>query len=80
MLFRSEAGNILGDVVINVPRAESQAEAYGTGFYDEIYRLLIHGILHLSGYEHENSRYRAEKMRNKEEVVFDAVKKMDSKH
>ncbi|GBD97202.1 MAG TPA: rRNA maturation RNase YbeY [Nitrospirae bacterium] len=79
-LNHSEAGNILGDVVINVARAESQAEAYGTGFYDEIYHLLIHGVLHLSGYEHENSRYRAGKMRKKEEEIFDAVKKMDSKH
>ena len=78
-LDNSEAGNILGDVVINVARAESQAETSGTGFYDEIYRLLIHGILHLSGYDHENSRYRAGKMRKKEEEIFDAVKEMDSK-
>ncbi len=72
-----EAGNVLGDVVINVPRAESQAEEYGTGFYDEIYRLLIHGILHLSGYNHEGSAYRARKMRKKEEELMDAIKEMD---
>ena len=75
-----EAGNVLGDIVISVPRAESQAEEYGTGFYDEIYRLLIHGILHLSGYDHEDSEYKARKMRKKEEELLDAVKEMDSEH
>jgi probable rRNA maturation factor len=71
--------NILGDIVINVPRAESQARVYGTGFYDEIYRLLIHGTLHLLGYDHEKSGYGARKMRKKEQEIMDAVKKMDRK-
>ena len=71
--------NILGDIVINVPRAESQAKICGTGFYDEIYRLLIHGTLHLLGYDHEKSEYRARKMRKKEQELFYAAKEMDSK-
>ncbi len=71
--------NILGDIVINVPRAESQAREYGTGFYDEIHRLLIHGTLHLLGYDHEKSQYGARKMRKKEQEIMDAVKKMDRK-
>jgi probable rRNA maturation factor len=71
--------NILGDIVINVPRAESQAKIFGTGFYDEIYRLLIHGTLHLLGYDHEKSEYRARKMRKKEQELFYAAKEMDSK-
>ncbi len=70
--------NILGDIVINVPRAESQAKTFGTGFYDEIYRLLIHGTLHLLGYDHEQSRYSDKKMRKKEEEIFNALKEMDS--
>ena len=71
--------NILGDIVINVPRAESQAKTLGTGFYDEIYRLLIHGTLHLLGYDHEKSEYKARKMRKKEQEIFNAIKKMDCK-
>ncbi|MEW6601914.1 MAG: rRNA maturation RNase YbeY [Nitrospirota bacterium] len=70
--------NILGDIVINVPRAEAQAGEYGTGFYDEILRLLIHGTLHLLGYDHEKSQYGARKMRRKEQEIMDAVKKMDN--
>ena len=76
---KSEADNILGDIVINIPRAETQAKDFGSAFYDELYRLLIHGILHLLGYEHEASNYKAQKMRKKEQEIFDAVKKMDKK-
>jgi probable rRNA maturation factor len=71
--------NVLGDIVINIPRAESQARTFGTGIYDEINRLLIHGTLHLLGYDHEKSEYGARKMRKKEQEIMDAVKKMDRK-
>lgn len=58
--------NILGDVVINIYRAESQADYAGMDLYDEIYRLLIHGTLHLLGYEHENGGPDKKKMERKE--------------
>ena len=71
---------ILGDIVISVPRAESQAKMYGWGFHDEVSRLLIHGTLHLLGYDHEKTVYKAGKMRKKETELFNAIKKMDQKH
>ncbi|MBI5100198.1 MAG: rRNA maturation RNase YbeY [Nitrospirae bacterium] len=71
---------LLGDIVINIPHAEYQAKIYGWSFYDELLRLLIHGTLHLLGYDHEKSVYKARMMRKKELEVFNAVKKMDSKH
>ena len=71
---------LLGDIVINVPCAESQAKMYGWGFYDEISRLLIHGTLHLLGYDHEKTVYMARKMRKKEQEILNAIKKMDPKH
>jgi len=61
---------LLGDIVINIPRAVSQAKESGTGFYKELYRLLIHGILHLLGYDHEKSRYKARIMKRKEEELL----------
>ena len=69
--------NILGDIVINIPKAESQAIEYGIGFYEELYRLLIHGALHLVGYDHELSKHEARKMKKKEEELFHAVTEMD---
>ena len=72
-----EIDKVLGDIVISVPKAEAQAEEYGTGFYDEITRLLIHGTLHLLGYDHEQTASMARKMIKKEEELIDAIKKMD---
>ena len=67
---------LLGDVVINVQMAASQAKKSGKNFYDEIYHLLVHGILHLLGYDHEKSKYKSLIMRKKEQEILDAVKKM----
>jgi probable rRNA maturation factor len=67
---------LLGDVVINVQMAASQAKKSGKNFYDEIYHLLVHGILHLLGYDHEKSKYKSLIMRKKEQEILDAIKKM----
>jgi len=68
---------VLGDVVINVQRAETQAVESGRNFYDELWRLLVHGVLHLIGYDHEISKKDARIMRKKEVEVLNALKKMD---
>jgi probable rRNA maturation factor len=67
---------ILGDIVINVSKAQVQARISGTNFYDELNRLLVHGILHLLGYDHEVSRYKAIRMRKKEVEILNALKKV----
>lgn len=44
----------LGDIAISVPYAQRQAQAGGHGTTAELQLLLIHGILHLLGHDHEN--------------------------
>jgi len=46
-------GSLLGDVVIGLGVAERQAEGYGASLDDEVARLLIHGVLHLLGHDHQ---------------------------
>jgi probable rRNA maturation factor len=46
----------LGEVVISYPTATLQAAAAGHGVEEELAHLLVHGILHLLGYEHESPR------------------------
>lgn len=43
---------MLGDVVISVDTARRQAAAYDAPIQRELYRLLIHGLLHLTGHDH----------------------------
>jgi probable rRNA maturation factor len=43
----------LGDIAISVERAESQAVENGLAFETEIAQLILHGLLHLYGYDHE---------------------------
>ena len=43
----------LGDIAISTETAAAQAKENGLSFYDEIAQLILHGLLHLSGYDHE---------------------------
>jgi probable rRNA maturation factor len=45
----------LGDVVISLPRAQDQASTEGHPLADELQLLVVHGILHLQGYDHVES-------------------------
>ncbi len=70
-------GIYLGDIAISVERAKEQLEEFGSPTLDyEILRLLIHGILHLIGYDHEKDEKEAEIMRNKEEDLLLEVQKL----
>jgi probable rRNA maturation factor len=42
----------LGDVIISVPRAQSQATAGNHSLADELQLLVVHGVLHLIGFDH----------------------------
>ena len=44
----------LGDIVISLETAKRQAADFENTFAQEILRLLIHGVLHIFGYDHEN--------------------------
>jgi probable rRNA maturation factor len=67
---------VLGDIVINTERALSQAQEGGRDIYDEVYRLMVHGTLHLFGYDHEKRRETA-KMEKKEQEIYNALKETD---
>lgn len=64
---------ILGDVVISIETAQRQAEKRGGELEEEIISLLIHGILHLIGYDHEGSLTERKKMEAKEQELFSLI-------
>ena len=62
---------ILGDVVISAATCASEAEEGGISFESRLHFLLLHGILHLVGYDHERSgEAEARRMEEKEREIF----------
>ena len=59
----------IGDVVINLNRAEEQAGSFGHSFTREVAYLMVHGLLHLMGYDHMDA-LDANLMRAQEEKVL----------
>lgn len=64
-----DAPRHLGDVVISVDTARRQAAEYGVPLQDEVAHLLVHGILHLLGYDHEETEDER-MMREREEAIL----------
>jgi probable rRNA maturation factor len=64
---------ILGDIVISVDRARAQAKVFGTSFREEMELYIIHGVLHLLGYDDEKPAAR-KRMRKKEEELLRSTK------
>jgi len=60
----------LGDVVISIPTALRQAKQSRRSLDHEIVILMIHGILHLCGYDHERGRAEARRMQRRERMLL----------
>ena len=66
----------LGDVIISADTASREADDGGMEFFERLSFLLLHGILHLCGYDHERSgEAEAQKMQQKEQQLFRTLKK-----
>lgn len=64
---------LLGDVVISTHRALANAERFGTSVEEEITRYIVHGVLHLLGYDDEGQE--RERMREREEILLVEVRR-----
>jgi probable rRNA maturation factor len=65
----------LGDIVISVQMASAEAEKSGISFEERLLQLLIHGICHLCGFNHENvSSERVDQMEKKERELLDKLR------
>ncbi|PJZ58197.1 rRNA maturation RNase YbeY [Leptospira barantonii] len=63
----------LGEIVISVDTLKKQAVEIGHSEKDEFYRLLVHGFLHLLGYDHERGEEEERIMKLKEDECLEAL-------
>ena len=69
----NSSAHLLGDVVIAVPTAARQARQGQRSLDEELTILLVHGILHLCGYDHERSEKEARRMHRRERMILRAI-------
>ena len=67
-----EAGGYLGDVIISYPRAVAQAQEHGHPPEQELNLLIVHGILHLLGYDHADDEDKAA-MWARQDAILDGL-------
>jgi len=64
----------LGDIVISVETTKRNAQKFGKTFEEELQFLLIHGFLHLLGYDHEKSKKEEKRMQRQEKILWNYLK------
>ena len=65
---------LLGDIVVSVDTAAREAEELGETLTEALGRLLIHGLLHLLGFDHEQSEAKAREMEHEEQKLMKIFK------
>jgi probable rRNA maturation factor len=63
--------HLLGDLVISVETAKRQSNRFGLDEMEMVILLMVHGVLHLIGYEHEGTKKGAREMTLKQKELFD---------
>ena len=64
--------DVLGDLIISIPKVEEQATEYGHSFERELAYMVVHGFYHLMGYDHMEENDKKE-MRQKEDEVLNKL-------
>jgi rRNA maturation RNase YbeY len=70
------SARLLGDVLISVPTAARQARQGQRSLDEELTVLLVHGVLHLCGYDHERSEKEARRMHRREQMILQSLARL----
>jgi len=60
----------LGEIIVCLTKVKKNAEEFKSSFEKELKWVIIHGILHILGYDHEKSKKQAQRMREKEKYYL----------
>lgn len=59
----------IGDILISIPRAKSQATAAGHPLESEVQLLVVHGVLHLLGHDHADAKEKSRMWKAQHEIL-----------
>ena len=68
-------GKIYGDIYVSIDTVMHNAEEYGEGFDRELHRVIVHGLLHLIGFDDVTPELETE-MHHQEDIALDILSKM----
>lgn len=66
----------LGEIYINIERCSLQASSFNNSTLKEVFYMFIHGVLHLFGYDHVNSKEEERQMFNLQDEIFSDINYM----
>ena len=64
---------MLGDIVVSVDRIIQESKDFGESLEETVYRLLIHGLLHLMGFDHERSADEERRMNEEQTRLLNLI-------
>ena len=63
----------VGDIFISIQQIKKQAKEFHISFKEEFVRMLVHGILHVNGYDHETKKEAKEMFHLQEEIIKNLI-------
>ncbi len=69
---------VVGDIIISAQRAREEAEQGGLPFYERLIALIIHGLVHILGFDHDAGPKEARRMRYREQRLMRYARGLDA--
>jgi len=69
---------LLGDIIISAEQAKIEADKAAIPFHERLCGLIIHGLVHIMGYDHEKGGRETRRMKYKERKLLDYVAQLDA--
>ena len=73
-IFDEEENTELGDIFISLDSCKRNAEEFGVEWKDELRRLLLHGLMHLLGWDHSTNDFSTEPMLIEQEKILSQIR------
>jgi rRNA maturation RNase YbeY len=70
---------VVGDIIISVEKAMEESEAANIPFYERLYALIVHGFLHILGFDHEAGEKEKRRMRYREKRLLEKLLSQEQK-